>query len=369
MSAPSPPEPPLTTPPSATPPPATSASIASGAGLAGDDRFVRKILIIALIAGLALVLWRVSLVLILTFGGVLVAVALHSLSDPLQKLLRLPPRVALAIATVAFCGAIFGLIDLFGTLALRQFSALYHRLPEALDAGRTWLTATPLGRRLFATLPNIGETAGSALEALPLAGGVIGVFGEWLLVLVVGIYFAVDPCTYANGLLRLLPAGRRSRAQVILTEIGVALRQWLIGMSLDMVLLGTMVFLGMWAIGMPFALALALLSGVAVFVPYIGPAVAVLPGLLIGLAESPSLALSAGLVYLVALTIEGNLSQPMLQRWAVSIPPVVNLLAILVFSPLFGLWGAVLATPLSVALWVIVKMAYVEDILEGRMPP
>lgn len=329
-----------------------------------EAAFVRKVLIAVLIVALLLILWRVSLVLILTFGGVLVALALHSLSDPLQKHLHLPPHWALLIATVLFCSAVLGVVDLFGTLAWEQFSALYHRLPEAMDAVRQWMGGNLLGRRLFAALPALSDAASNAWGALPLAGGVIGSIGEGLLVLVAGIYFAVDPLTYTQGLLRLFPASRRSRASEILTAIGGALRQWLIGMSVDMLFLGSLVFFGMWLIDMPFAFALALLSGVAVFVPYIGPAVAVLPGLLIGLSVSPQEALYAGLVYLAALTVEGNLSQPMLQRWAVSIPPVVNLLAILVFSPLFGLWGAVLATPLSVALWVLVKKAYVEDVLK-----
>ena len=67
------------------------------------------------------------------------------------------------------------------------------------------------------------------------------------------------------------------------------------------------------------------------------------------------------------LTIEGNISQPLLQRWTVSLPPVVNLLAILVFAPLFGIWGAVLATPLAVALWVLIQKVYIEDVLDDRV--
>jgi predicted PurR-regulated permease PerM len=101
-------------------------------------------------------------------------------------------------------------------------------------------------------------------------------------------------------------------------------------------------------------------------VPYIGPAIATIPGLLLALSVRPMLALYAGIVYLIVLTIEGNVSQPMLQRWTVSLPPVVNLLAILVFAPLFGIWGAVLATPLAVALWVLTQKVYIEDVLEDR---
>jgi len=103
-------------------------------------------------------------------------------------------------------------------------------------------------------------------------------------------------------------------------------------------------------------------------VPYIGPAIATIPGLLLALSVRPMLALYAAIVYLIVLTIEGNISQPLLQRWTVSLPPVVNLLAILVFAPLFGIWGAVLATPLAVALWVLTQKVYIEDVLEDRKP-
>ena len=80
----------------------------------------------------------------------------------------------------------------------------------------------------------------------------------------------------------------------------------------------------------------------------------------------PVLALYAAAVYVVVLTIEAYVSQPLLQRWAVSLPAIFNLLAILVFAPLFGIWGAILATPLAVALWVVIQMVYVEDVLDDR---
>ncbi len=338
-------------------------------GCCEDGPFIRRVVIVVLAVALVVALWRVSLVLILTFGGVMVAVALRTLSEPLQRLLKIPGRWALLVATLGFTAAVVGVFDLFGTMAGHQFSALYHRIPEALAAGQAWLGASAFGRHLLAAVPDWSDAAEHLFEALPLAGGVLGGIGEALLVFAVGIYFAVEPKTYTGGILRLLPRRHRARAAEILAACGKDLRRWLIGMSLDMLLMGAMVFAGMSLVGMPAPLALAVLSGVAVFVPYIGPAVAVVPGLLIALTIGPAMTLYAGLVYVVALTIEGNLSQPMFQRWAASLPPVVNLLAILVFSPLFGIWGAVLATPLALALWVAIKMAYVEDVLQDRPVP
>jgi len=329
-----------------------------------DGPFYRRAIGVALIAVLLLVLWRISLVLILTFGGVLVAVVLRSLSYPLQRILRIPARLALLIATLGLVCVAFGFFDMFGTQAAHQIDALIRRIPEAREAVNSWLSGIAIGRQMLAHIPDVGEAAVKMIEALPLAGGILGGIGEAILVFAVGIYFAADPQTYVEGTLRLFPPRRRHRIRVILESVGSALTNWFVGMCLDMVMLAIMIFFGMWAIGMPLPFALAVLSGVAVFVPYIGPVIALIPGMLLALSVSPSMALSAGLVYLIALTIEGNISQPLLQRWAVSVPPVVNLLAILAFSPLFGIWGAVLATPLSVALSVVIRLAYIEDVLK-----
>ena len=137
-------------------------------------------------------------------------------------------------------------------------------------------------------MENSSEATVRLLGALPLAGGILGGIGEVILVIFVGIYFAADPPIYIAGVLRLVPPRRRLRARQILDAMGESLRKWLIGMTLDMLLLGVMTGIGMWLIGVPLPFALAVLSGVAVFVPYIGPLIATIPGLLLALSVSPS---------------------------------------------------------------------------------
>jgi len=128
------------------------------------------------------------------------------------------------------------------------------------------------------------------------------------------------------------------------------LRKWLLAMTLDMLFLGTLTGLGLYLIGVPVAFALGILSGVSVFVPYIGPIAAIVPGLLIALSVSPTLALYAAIVYLVAQQLEGNIALPLLQRWTVSMPPAVSLLAIVAFGLLFGVWGVLFATAATATL-------------------
>jgi predicted PurR-regulated permease PerM len=70
----------------------------------------------------------------------------------------------------------------------------------------------------------------------------------------------------------------------------------------------------------------------------------------------------------VAQQLEGNVALPLLQRWTVEMPPAVMLLAMVGFGLLFGIWGVLLATPLAVAAMTVIRMAYVEDVLEKGNP-
>lgn len=328
--------------------------------------FVRRVLIAAVMVGLILVLWQISLVLILTFGGVVIAVALRNLAAPLGRWLKVSDRLALLYTVLNLTAVAIGFFYLFGAMAAHQFAVLVQTVPETLQTVRTGLSGSLMGRQVLAALDAGGNPAERVMQALPLAGGILGGLGEMLLMIVVGIYLATDPPTYLNGMLRLVPPRRRMRTRQVLDAVGEALQKWLFGMTLDMLFLGLMTFIGMWLIGVPLPFALAVMSGVAVFVPYIGPVIAMIPGILLAFSVKPILAIYALGVYLVVLTIEAYVSQPLLQRWAVSLPAIFNLLAILVFAPLFGIWGAILATPLSVALWVLVQKLYIEDVLEDR---
>jgi predicted PurR-regulated permease PerM len=327
--------------------------------------FARRVLVGAMIIAILVAMWWISQVLVLAFGGVVVAVILRTMAEPVQRVLRVSDHVALLIVTLGLLGLSIAFFTVFGALAIDQFTALLEEIPGAVASGRKWLMSYTEGRWFLTLLDHSAPSGETLLQAIPLAGGFLGAMGEALLILLIGIYLAADPNTYVRGVVRLFPPHRRIRISHIMHAMSEALTRWLMGMALDMLFVGIVTGLGLWVVGVPLPFALGVLTGVSVFVPYIGPAVAVIPGLLLALSVSPTLALYAAIVYAVALFIEGNVTQPLLQRWAVSLSPVVNLLAIVAFSIIFGAWGAVLATPLAVALSILIRMAYVEDMLEA----
>ena len=330
-----------------------------------EPSFLGKVLIVLLVIALAAAVWQLALVFILGFGAIIVAVTLDSLSAPVAERLKMSQHWALALTTTVLFLVSIGFLAAFGTRAAEQFTLLAAQLPSAWEVTRDWLDSWELGRWVL----SLGESAANGasstiLSALPLASGLLGWLANIALILVIGIYLAADPHAYLDGAIRLLPPSKRKRGRQIINAAGDDLRKWLLAMTLDMLFLGTVTGVGLYLIGVPVAFALGILSGVSVFVPYIGPIVAVVPGLLIALSVSPTLALWAAGVYIVAQQLEGNISLPLLQRWSVRMPPAISLLAIVAFGLLFGLWGVLLATPLAVVTLRIVRMAYVEDFLE-----
>ncbi len=331
----------------------------------GGPSFVAKIWIVVAVAALLLATWKIAPVFMLGFGGIVVAVALNNITTPLARRTGLPHTASLALTVLGL--TVFGIIflALFGAAASEQFTMLIERLPQAWVDAESWLESWALGRWLLTVSGDAMQSGASALlNALPIAGGLLGGIANAALMLVIGIYLAADPIAYRKGALRLLPPTRRERADQILGKTAAALRNWLTAMSLDMLFLGVVTGFGLWLIDAPLYFALGVLSGLSVFVPYLGPIVATIPGLLLALSVSPQLALYALIVYVVAQQLEGNISLPLLQRWTVQMPPAIMLLAMVGFGLLFGLWGVLLATPLAVAAMTIIRMAYVEDVLE-----
>jgi len=133
-----------------------------------------------------------------------------------------------------------------------------------------------------------------------------------------------------------------------------------------MTVVGTLTAIGLALLGVAAPIALGLISGMFAFVPYVGPILASVSGILMASMQGPVLvgyviALYAGIHF-----VEGNIVTPLVQAEVVELPPVLTLFATLVFGLLLGPVGVLLAAPLAVVLLVSVNALYIEGILGER---
>lgn len=200
----------------------------------------------------------------------------------------------------------------------------------------------------------------------------LSVLTNVVIILIVGLYLAVDPHPYTRGLVRLVPLGHRPRAHEVLSALGTTLWWWLVDRLFSMTVIGVLSTVALWWLGVPLALTLGILAALLTFIPTIGPVLAMVPPALLAFSQSPRQALYVILVYLGIQAVETYLITPLVQQRAVSLPPVLTIAGLLVGSVLFGFLGLLLAAPLVAVTLVLVRMLYIEDVLgdtEARQQP
>ena len=112
---------------------------------------------------------------------------------------------------------------------------------------------------------------------------------------------------------------------------------------------GVVVFIGLWLLGVPFALVLGLVAGITELIPVIGPWLGAIPGLLVVLATAPEKFIWVALLYLGVQLLENSLLVPRIQGESLNLHPVMVLAALIVGSEVAGLWGMILGPPLAAA--------------------
>ena len=334
--------------------------------------YARRVLIALGLTGLAVVLFEVlqlaiGVVLIL-FGGVLLAVFLDALARLLSRHTPLSRTVSVVVALLVLMALLVGAGWLIGPRLADQAAALAERLPETVDRVESWLRQTEWGGLVVEHMP------ASSSGALPDGAGglgavraafstMFGVVANVFIILFVGIYLALSPGLYVGALVRLAPKRHRGRAGEVFSALGTALRHWLLGQLAAMTVVGTLIAVSLSLLGVPLALALGLIAGLLAFIPYIGPILAVVPAAAVGISEGPETLLTVLVVYAVAEFVQSYLIEPLIQKRAVSMPPALLLSAQVLMGVLVGPVGVAVATPLAVVGVVLVQMLYVEDVL------
>jgi predicted PurR-regulated permease PerM len=147
-------------------------------------------------------------------------------------------------------------------------------------------------------------------------------------------------------------------------EMGSTLQLWFLGQFWDMLVVSVLTGAGLYFLGVPLPLTLALIAGLFNFVPYIGALAGAVPALAVAVAQSPQTAVYVAILFTVVQMLEGNVIAPMIQKRTVDLPPALTILSQTVLGTLFGIKGLILATPLAAAAMTAVRMVYVETVLE-----
>lgn len=343
---------------------------------ARHDPYVHRVVIAVGTAAsavlLVLAVWASLDMLLLVFGGILLAVLLRGLGDGLSRYSGIPERWSLWIVLVVFA-AILG----FGGWYLAaeigdQFDELGRSFTKVWDTVRGRLEHYGWGQQVLSMLGDPQTTEDKAGALTKLATGILGGISGLVVSVVIGLYVAADPTLYRRGFLRLVPMRRRTRMVEILDEMHDSLRGWLMGTFVMMIVVGTMTTAGLWALGIPQPIALGIIAFFLEFVPYVGPILSAIPAILIASGVGSREVLFVVLLYWAIQSLEGYVLTPLVFQRSIHIPPMLTIGSQVVLGSLLGVIGVIFATPLTACTMVLVQRLYIEDALgddfERKLP-
>ncbi|GGZ21824.1 AI-2E family transporter [Streptomyces nitrosporeus] len=317
----------------------------------------------------------------------MVGLFLTTLTWPLARFLRRhgwAPALAASTVTVLALAVGGGIVALIAVPVASQSGELTDGVVEGIQRLREWAAGPPLNigdaqitEALDSAIARIQDSLGTTVSAVATGVGTVvnGVVTAVLAVFLM-FFFLKDGPRFLPWLRRQLP-GRLATDIPVVAErswdtLGAFVRsQALVGL-LDAVFIG----LGLWVLGVPLVLPLAVLTFVSAFVPIIGALFAGFVAVLIALVSNGLTdALLVLAIIVVVQQLEGNVFQPMIQSRGLGLHAAVILLAVTLGGSLAGIVGSLLAVPVAAliaVLWNYVREQLGEPSQEpgaGAQPP
>jgi predicted PurR-regulated permease PerM len=317
-----------------------------------------------------LLLLRAAEAFLAIFGGLLFAIMFNSAARWVRARTGMPYSLSLALS-VAVPTLMLAVALAIGASAMAdQAAELGKRIPEAArqleDSLRQWRLTQQLleqKERIQSLLPE-GSEAASALGGFFSSS--FGALGNLVIALAVGLFLAIDPGMYINGLMHLVPIRKRDRAREVLNAAGSSLRSWLAAKLAAMLVIGVLTTVGLWLMSIDLALVLGLVAALLSFIPNVGPIIALVPAALIGLLDGPEKMLYVVILYMAIQTLESYVLTPILQQRMVDLPPALTIVVQVLLGVVAGAMGLIFAAPLTAAAMVMVQKWYVQDVLGDR---
>jgi predicted PurR-regulated permease PerM len=304
---------------------------------------------------LAYAVLQTRLAIALALVAAMIAVALDHAVAMLQR--RRLPRW-LAISTV--CLVVLGMGGLIGATvipsAVAQTQVLASSAPTLVDNIRKTPTFKVLDKRfgVNVAIDRVGMEAPTHI--LGAVNAVVGVAVGAIAVVLLAVFMLIFGAPLIQRALEQLDPAHGPRLRETLGTVYRLLGGYIAGISVIAACnaIATATFLAI--LGMPFFLPLALMSGLASTVPYVGSIVTSITISLLALASIGSLPAVACVIFFITFgQLEGNVLGPMIFRRMAKVNPLVTVLAILFFGTLGGVMGAFLAIPLVGMLQLVLR--------------
>lgn len=306
----------------------------------------------------------------------LLAMAVAFLVTPLVNILgRYMPRVLATLLVFAvILGALGGLCYALVFSLIQQIQyfsnnlpSYFSNLPQTYQALHAWLLQQGIPQsNIDSTLTQLQSQVTTFVNnlvanALNIVFFVTDIFVNILLVAVLGFYLTVDGRRIRNSLVGIVPKGWMPHVLLFEDALNKVVGNYIRGQLTLALIIGILSGVGcsLFHLG-NYALIVGVMAFLFETIPMVGPALAALPALLISLLlpDPYPRTIWILLYFIVIQMIESNILGPRIVGHAVGLHPVASILALIIGAQLFGAFGALLATPVVAAVWVVIASLY-----------
>jgi predicted PurR-regulated permease PerM len=299
-------------------------------------------------------LWFIRDLLLILLVAVLIASALEPLAIRLQRF-RIPRAISVLTAYAFFVGLLIVAVTILVPPLIAEIQSLtvnlpviYTQLVSMLGRAGVAFGASDLVPSLQKGLLDVGQFLAQTSNGIfATTKTVFGSLFSILLTFVISFYLVISRDSLYAFVCSVVPLEHRPYTIKIIKKAQQKIGHWLLAQIVLGLIMGTLVFVCLWALGVPYALAIALLAFFAEFVPVIGPTLSAIPAVLLGFTNSWIVGLIVLVMYLIIHQIESNLLVPNIMRRAVGLNPLTTILAVIIGAKLAGVIGVVLAVPIA----------------------
>jgi predicted PurR-regulated permease PerM len=307
---------------------------------------------LALFIGVCIVLIQPIL---LIFAAIVVAAILDGGTRLLGRILPIGRGWRLLIVCLSLVAFLAWTVMFAGSQIADQAATLQTVVMGQVERIAAWASAHGMGDVQFDTKTITENIAGTVGRVTAAVGTVLGALTSLVMVVVLGIFIAIEPRLYERGVAWMLPMKSRENFYITTARMGFTLRRLMAGRLLGMIVEGIGTWLACLAVGIPMAALMGLLTGLLAFIPNIGAIVSGVLLVLVGFSAGTDAGLWAIAIYFIVQTVDGYLIVPMVAKQTVDLAPALVLGAQILFGALLGIMGLFLADPIVAMIKVALE--------------
>lgn len=274
---------------------------------------------------------------------------------------KIPRVLAILIVYLLIIGVIILIFRVIIPPLIEQTSLLIENIPGLINQVNNLLVVNKIPTDQVSSSIT-GQLGNFGSNAITITAGFLGSLFSVLSLFVITFYSLLSWNQITSMIKSMFTGENEKRAERLINNIEAGLGAWVRGQLTLCLIIGTVTYIGLALLGVPYALPLAIVAGLLEAIPVVGPIVAGIIAVLTGFTVSPVIGVATVALVFVIQQLENNLIVPTVMRRAIGINPLITILALIIGTKLYGIVGAVLGVPIAVSIKIIISEFFFQKI-------